>query len=347
MGIRIRTDVGLLMDDGAGDRIVGYIDSAGRERNLDGSPRVAGSTAAVLGSASEVSSTPTGDVSATTVQAAIAELAAEKLPLAGGTVAGTLTVTGFGGLGSDVIFENWASMPIRCLRGIMSYLGTAAFAGNLYYTDTWRYAKNGAGFVLGTDGSGNFTIALAPSNASGAGIAATVTPTAIAYADGSIGTLLSTGAIKMAGSAVISSDRLLLARALTIATLSSVTNVNGAIAFVTDLGGGPGLVYCDGAKWIRVKEAGQQTIATDAALTLAYLTNAPSIVHTGTLTADRAITLSTTNAVSGARFRVTRKGGGAFNLSVGGLKSLWGNTWCDVEYDGSAWVLTAYGSLIG
>lgn len=345
MGIRIRTDVGLLMDDGAGDRIVGYIDSAGRERNLDGSPRVAGSTAAVLGSASEVSSTPTGDVSATTVQGAIAELAAEKLPLAGGTVAGALTVTGSGGLGSDVIFESWASMSLRSLRGIMSYGAAAAFGGNLYYTDTWRYAKNGTGFILGGDASGNFFLGQAAANAAGPGAAATVVNTLEIYADGSIGPLLSTGALKMAGNNVITPDRLLLARVLTIATLSSVTLVNGAIAFVTDLGGGPGLVYCDGAKWIRVKEAGQQTIATDAALTLAYLTNAPSIVHTGTLTADRAVTLPTANVPNGARFRIARTGTGAFGLSVGGLKSLATNTWCEVEHNGTAWVLTAYGSL--
>lgn len=345
MGIKVRTDIGLLADDAAGDRIVGYIDSAGRERNLDGSLRAPGSTSVSVVSAAEVSSTATGDVAATNVQAAIAELAAEKLPLSGGTVSGALTVTGSGGIGSDVVFPSWSSMPIRSINGMMSYSAGGAFSGNLYYSDAWRYAKNGTGFVIGADASGNFFIGQAAANAAGPGAAATVVNTLEIYADGSIGPLLSTGALKMAGNNVITPDRLLLARGLTIATLSSVTLANGAIAFVTDLGGGPGLVYCDGAKWIRVKEAGQQTIATDAALTLAYLTNAPSIVHTGTLTADRAVTLPTANVPAGARFHVTRKGAGAFNLSVGGLKNLTTNTSCDVEYDGSAWTLTAYGSL--
>lgn len=347
MGIRIRADIGLLVDDANGDRIVGYIDRAGAERNLDGSARVPGSTGAILGSANEVSSSPTGDVSATTVQGAIAELAAEKLPLAGGTVAGALTVTGSSGLGSDVVFESWASMPLRSLRGVMSYGSAAAFAGNLYYSDAWRYAKNGTGFVLGADASGNFFLGQAAANAAGPGAAATVVNTLEIYADGSIGSLLSTGAIKMAGNNVITPNRLLLARVLTIATLSSVTMVNGAIAFVTDLGGGPGPVYCDGVKWIRLKEAGQQTISTDAALSLAYLTNAPTIYHTGTLTADRAVTLPTSNVPNGARFHIARTGSGAFNLNVNAstTKALTTNTSCTVEYNGSAWTVIAAGSL--
>jgi hypothetical protein len=88
-----------------------------------------------------------------------------------------------------------------------------------------------------------------------------------------------------------------------------------------------------------------ETISSDAAFTLTPFTSGSTIIHTGTLTADRAITLSTTNASNGHRFRVTRTGGGAFNLSVGGLKNLATNTWCDVQYNGSAWVLTAYGAL--
>lgn len=45
------------------------------------------------------------------------------------------------------------------------------------------------------------------------------------------------------------------------------------------------------------------------------------------------------------KFRVTREAGGAFNTDVGGLKNLAADQWCDVEYDGSSWVLTAFGSL--
>lgn len=64
------------------------------------------------------------------------------------------------------------------------------------------------------------------------------------------------------------------------------------------------------------------------------------------LTAARAVTLDAT-AWNGARFRIVRTGGGAFNLDVGTgpLKSLAANTWCDVEFDGTAWFLSAYGAL--
>jgi hypothetical protein len=64
-----------------------------------------------------------------------------------------------------------------------------------------------------------------------------------------------------------------------------------------------------------------------------------------TLTANRTVTLSTTGAFSGARFRVTRPATGAFTLTVGGLKALSAGQWCDVEYDGAAWQLSAFGSL--
>ncbi len=78
-------------------------------------------------------------------------------------------------------------------------------------------------------------------------------------------------------------------------------------------------------------------------------TSARTQVWNTAITADRAVTLSTTNAVNGSKFRVVRTAAatGAFNLNVGTgpLKALAAGTWCDVEYDGSAWFLSAYGSL--
>lgn len=87
------------------------------------------------------------------------------------------------------------------------------------------------------------------------------------------------------------------------------------------------------------------TVATDAAFTLTVGTSAPAQRHTGTLTADRTVTLSTSGAYDGATFEVTRTGGGAFNLSLGGLKNLATNSWARVRYDGTAWYLAAYGTL--
>lgn len=87
------------------------------------------------------------------------------------------------------------------------------------------------------------------------------------------------------------------------------------------------------------------TIATDADETFTAVGSASVIFHTGTLTAGRAITLSTAGASTGYSERFVRTGAGAFNLSIGGLKNLTTNTWCDVVFNGSAWVLTASGAL--
>lgn len=88
-----------------------------------------------------------------------------------------------------------------------------------------------------------------------------------------------------------------------------------------------------------------QILSTDADATIAA--NGPHEVrHTGTLTAGRTLSLSTgSGLLAGHRRRVTRTGGGAFNLSVNGLKNLATNTWCEVVYDGAAWYLAAYGAL--
>ncbi|MDX0180860.1 hypothetical protein GOC16_08350 [Sinorhizobium meliloti] len=87
------------------------------------------------------------------------------------------------------------------------------------------------------------------------------------------------------------------------------------------------------------------TIATDADETFTAVGSTSIIFHTGSLTAGRAITLSTAGAPIGYMERFVRTGSGAFDLSIGGLKNLTTNTWCDVVYNGSAWVLTAYGTL--
>ncbi len=104
-----------------------------------------------------------------------------------------------------------------------------------------------------------------------------------------------------------------------------------------------------GTLWVPVSLAGGEssisTVATDADFTLTPQSSRPAVLHTGTLTADRTVTLSTTSAWNGCTFRVTRTGGGAFNLSVGGLKNLATGQWCEAVYDGGAWRLMQYGAL--
>lgn len=71
------------------------------------------------------------------------------------------------------------------------------------------------------------------------------------------------------------------------------------------------------------------------------------------LTADRTCVLAAPPAAArGHRFRITRSGGGAFNLNVrnltgGGalLKAIPATSWADFMYDGTNWSLRAFGSL--
>ncbi len=85
----------------------------------------------------------------------------------------------------------------------------------------------------------------------------------------------------------------------------------------------------------------------DNSVTLAVDVDAPTQRFTTALTANRTVTLSAKNAFNGAKFRVVRTGLGAFTLDVGGLKTIPNATaaFVDVEYTGTTWVLTGYGTL--
>lgn len=85
----------------------------------------------------------------------------------------------------------------------------------------------------------------------------------------------------------------------------------------------------------------------DADVTLQAALDELTELFATTLTANRTVTLSTTNAFDGATFRIVRTGLGAFTLNVGGLKTIPSGTaaFVDVAYNGTAWVLTGYGTL--
>lgn len=120
-----------------------------------------------------------------------------------------------------------------------------------------------------------------------------------------------------------------------------------AIAALTTTAYGRGLLTLSGAPALRAQVNTYGVINTDADATLTVGTDAERIRHTATLTADRAITLATAGVAAGAVFRITRTGGGAFNLNVGTgpLKALATNTWATFVYDGAAWYLAEYGAL--
>jgi hypothetical protein len=86
----------------------------------------------------------------------------------------------------------------------------------------------------------------------------------------------------------------------------------------------------------------------NASATLTVGSSPSTNVWATVLTADRAVTLSA-DAQTGAKFKIVRTAAatGAFNLNVGTgpLKALAAGQWCEVEYNGSAWILAAFGSL--
>lgn len=65
------------------------------------------------------------------------------------------------------------------------------------------------------------------------------------------------------------------------------------------------------------------------------------------LTANRTVTLSTTGAENGDKFKVVRTGLGSFTLDVGGLKTIASATAATVEvaFNGTAWILIGYQAL--
>lgn len=70
--------------------------------------------------------------------------------------------------------------------------------------------------------------------------------------------------------------------------------------------------------------------------------------HSGTLTAARPISLSTSGAVKGkTKYKVVRTGGGAFALNVGTgpLKALNTGEWAEFTFDGTAYYVSEFGTL--
>lgn len=110
----------------------------------------------------------------------------------------------------------------------------------------------------------------------------------------------------------------------------------------------------DGAAWVLYNRPlpvrGVSADNGDAAASLTVAAFVSTQIWNTPITADRAVTLSTTGAKSGDRFRIVRTAAatGAFNLNVGTgpLKAMGtAGSFCDVEYNGTAWLLTAYGTL--
>lgn len=124
--------------------------------------------------------------------------------------------------------------------------------------------------------------------------------------------------------------------------LNSTPTRGGFAGWVCTTGGTPGTWAPFG------RTLGVSANKGDAGATLA-VTSEPTSVWKTPLTTDRAVTLSTASAFNGARLRVVRTAAatGASNLNVGTgpLRALAAGQWCEVEYDGTAWFVSAAGSL--
>lgn len=90
--------------------------------------------------------------------------------------------------------------------------------------------------------------------------------------------------------------------------------------------------------------AGISATQGDANRTLTVGSSYKTSLWATALTANRTVTLSTTNAKQGDEFEVVRTGLGAFTLDVGGLKTIPNSTAAVVrtKFNGTAWLLTGY-----
>lgn len=122
--------------------------------------------------------------------------------------------------------------------------------------------------------------------------------------------------------------------------LNSAPSAGGIIGWICTSAGTPGTwrPYHHGDSY--------EAVATDANFSLTPGTSAIYQRHTGTLTAARTITLSTTLAVAGTSFHITRTGAGLFQLILGSTGHALGvGEWARVVYDGSAYYVATRGTV--
>jgi hypothetical protein len=96
---------------------------------------------------------------------------------------------------------------------------------------------------------------------------------------------------------------------------------------------------------------GYQKLTSDANINWTPVTSPQNTTHAGTLTQDRNFVLLTTGAQAGMIARVSRSGGGAFDLLVlnntagATVLAMATATWAEFTYDGTNWVVFKKGAL--
>jgi hypothetical protein len=134
--------------------------------------------------------------------------------------------------------------------------------------------------------------------------------------------------------------------------------VAGSVSYLQDGSPTANTVYWENNRQMRAETPFSGPTVSRTERVSADYGNADAILYVGdpitsiwntALTGNRSAGLDTTGAYNGAKFRIVRTAAatGAFNLNVGTgpLKALAAGQWCDVEYNGSSWILSAFGSL--
>lgn len=329
--------------------------------------------------AADIVNVPAGTIAAGDVQAALNELDTEKAALAGATFTGVVAISkaaspfmtmdnaggGNNAVGSyapnSFTFQtsfptaNAVQMTLRKSRGDVT---TPAF--NNLNDGMWAFRGevwSGAGttFIGPNTFFGADAAEAQSAVAQGSRLRFVCTPVGVVSSTSAahcVMTLNHENGLCMFGTTyanpVIDQNMILRPRSYTIATLPAVPATG--IIYCSDLGGGGGNLTSNGTVWTR-ENRGVATIASDAAaaFTWTYLTSAHTQYLNTPITAARAVALSTTNVPNGARARFARTSAatGAFNWNIGTgpLKALTLGTWCEVEFNGTAWVLTSQGNL--
>lgn len=267
------------------------------------------------------------------------------LPQAGGTMTGTLNLTADT---DSIVATRAAFQPTFAGRRAKGSLSSPTGVG----PGDALVSLNGAGYTAANAYSAYAAgIFLAASETFGASAQGTyldvqLTPNGTT-SRGSKLLVTGDGQLQMGGSnTVIDGNRHFVFRSYTIATLPLASANTGRAVYCADLFGSTGgLMVANGACWLPLGDGGGQSFDGDSDATVVPLVAHYNRDYVGTLTANRTINLSTVNAYPGVQFHIRRTAAGAFNLSIGGLKSLAQNQWCTVRYYSGAWILQAFGNL--
>lgn len=205
----------------------------------------------------------------------------------------------------------------------------------------------GIGFTACVVGSvSNFLI----DGVAGPGIGTITATTKVTLKDGTITNCANYGVFGNETTSTIMCDNITLG---TITTLDrGFYKAGGGVLIIRDCTAptvATPILFAAGANVQFSKGAAVSADKGNAAATLNIFSSERTSVWATPLTADRAVTLATTNVSNGGTLRIVRTAAatGAFNLNVGTgpLKALVAGTWCEVEYNGTAWFLSQYGAL--